>query len=82
MKDYVNPEISLQEKEKGNEFFKKNLYPEAVKGIYLPMCMCYACVCRDSRGDKERGRTREEMLYDGDRHGCPLYDDSLLIRKS
>eukprot|EP01102_Stenamoeba_stenopodia_P006458 TRINITY_DN176_c0_g1_i5.p1 TRINITY_DN176_c0_g1~~TRINITY_DN176_c0_g1_i5.p1 ORF type:complete len:330 (+),score=67.13 TRINITY_DN176_c0_g1_i5:950-1939(+) len=30
-KDYINPEISLQEKEKGNEAFKKNLYPEAVQ---------------------------------------------------
>jgi len=31
VREYVNPEISLQEKEKGNEFFKKNQYPEAIK---------------------------------------------------
>jgi stress-induced-phosphoprotein 1 len=28
---YINPEISNQEREKGNEFFKKNAFPEAVK---------------------------------------------------
>jgi len=30
VKEYVNPEVSLVEKEKGNEAFKKGLYPEAV----------------------------------------------------
>jgi len=29
--DYISPELSAQEKEKGNEFFKKNQYPEAIK---------------------------------------------------
>jgi len=28
---YINPEISAQEKDKGNEFFKKNQYPEAIQ---------------------------------------------------
>jgi len=30
-KDYINPEVAKQEKEKGNEFFKKQQFPEAVK---------------------------------------------------
>ena len=30
-KAYVNPEISQQEKDKGNDFFKKGKYPEAIK---------------------------------------------------
>ncbi|KAI1309363.1 Stress-induced-phosphoprotein 1 [Halotydeus destructor] len=30
-KAFVNPEISLQEKEKGNDFFKKGKYPDALK---------------------------------------------------
>lgn len=34
IQEYINPEISAQEKEKGNEFFKKNLYPEAIKSMY------------------------------------------------
>jgi len=29
-KNYLNPEIALQEKEKGNEFFKDNKFPQAV----------------------------------------------------
>ena len=30
-RDYINPEISLQEKEKGNEEFKAGHFPEAIK---------------------------------------------------
>lgn len=30
-KEYFNPEIADEEREKGNEFFKKQLYPEAIK---------------------------------------------------
>lgn len=30
-KAYINPEISQQEKEKGNDFFKKGMHPEAIK---------------------------------------------------
>lgn len=29
--DYISPELSLQEKEKGNTFFKQNEFPEAIK---------------------------------------------------
>lgn len=30
-KAYINPELSQQEKERGNEFFKKGMHPEAIK---------------------------------------------------
>jgi len=30
-REYIDPAISLQEKEKGNDFFKKQSYPEAIK---------------------------------------------------
>lgn len=31
VKAYINPELSAKAKEEGNEFFKKQNYPEAVK---------------------------------------------------
>jgi stress-induced-phosphoprotein 1 len=30
-KNYIDPQKSLEEKEKGNEFFKKQIFPEAIK---------------------------------------------------
>lgn len=31
IKEYINPELSVKAREEGNEFFKVNKYPEAVK---------------------------------------------------
>jgi stress-induced-phosphoprotein 1 len=30
-REYINPQISQEEKEKGNDFFKKGMFPEAIK---------------------------------------------------
>jgi len=62
LKAYINPELSAEEKEKGNALVKDGNYIEA-KAAYDEVCMCLClcgmCVCvREREREKATAATR------------------------